>query len=247
MTSALLTLSIDTATRTQVIALLRGTVLLGHMQYAAKYDHGSSLLGAIDQMCATQEVHPRACDLIVVGLGPGSFTGLRVGLATAKGLARGASCALVGASSLQAMAYRTCLVHPGVPVWSAMDANRGEIYAGAYVGGEAGQLEVVVREQAWRPGALREALGAQGGHVVPLVHQPLMKYPELLAFLATDPRILVLSGPWAQVDGAALGALGQRRFEAAGGDDLHTLEPHYIRPSDAELKFGKTKKGPPDE
>ena len=133
-----LTLSIDTATRTQVVSLLRGPDLLGHMQYASKYDHGSSLLAAIDQMCAAQGLHPRSCELIVVGLGPGSFTGLRVGLATAKGLARGAHAPLVGVSSLGALAYRTCLAHPDVPVWAAMDANRGEIYAGAYTVGRNG-------------------------------------------------------------------------------------------------------------
>lgn len=98
-------LAIDTATETLGLCLRAGdytrTVLL-----QAGFLHSQTLLPQIQRLLSDAGIAPRDIELIVCCLGPGSFTGVRIGLATAKGLAFGTRCALVGAANLDALARR---------------------------------------------------------------------------------------------------------------------------------------------
>ena len=97
-------LIIDTATTRSVVALANGT---GDIRAVASWDagyrHGETLLPAIERLLADQGVDREALTGIVAGTGPGAFTGLRVGIATAKGLAHGRGCPLVGVSTAEAL------------------------------------------------------------------------------------------------------------------------------------------------
>ena len=97
-------LIIDTATTRSVVALANGT---GDIRAVASWDagyrHGETLLPAIERLLADQGVDREALTGIVAGTGPGAFTGLRVGIATAKGLAHGLGCPLVGVSTAAAL------------------------------------------------------------------------------------------------------------------------------------------------
>ena len=172
-----------------------------------------------------------------VGLGPGSFTGLRIGLATWKGLAYANRRPIAGASSLAAMALAAAPdAGPGAILVPLLDAKKGEVYAGFYRVAGGGIVEVA-DDAALPPEALVarvEALRREGASPVAF-GQGLGAYP---AVLGAVPR---LSTEVATPTALAVAALVAERVTTAAYDAqaLFALEPRYVRPSEAELKFPK--------
>jgi tRNA threonylcarbamoyladenosine biosynthesis protein TsaB len=182
--------------------------------------HSEALLAMIDEVFAEAGVRPAELQAIVCGAGPGSFTGLRIGLATAKGLCFALGKPLVMVSSLAALAARA----PGGRVCATLDAFKGEVYAGIFdiVDG----LPVPAGAEAVLPPA---ALLTQLGDVTWIVGSGAAKYPQLAtagARLLDDE-----AGPRP----SDLARLGASRAARADYDDLSTAAPAYIRPSEAEL------------
>ena len=143
-------LCIDTATATPVVALLdddaalvRGGVLDGRAQ---------GLLGLVDEVLTGARddtaTTPQQLTAIVVGIGPGGFTGLRVGVATARGIAETLGAPLHGVDSLLVVAAAEALAHPGEPVWAVLAAGRGEAFAQPFVATASGDVVAVEPMQA---------------------------------------------------------------------------------------------------
>jgi tRNA threonylcarbamoyladenosine biosynthesis protein TsaB len=132
--------------------------------------HATRLLAMAEDLLAESGVAWSELDRIAVGLGPGTFTGLRVGIATARGLAQSLPAELVGVSSLRALA-REALVEEGSneraragrasadAVLSVIDARRGEAFAAAYARGEAGAPLQLASPRAVAPEGLAGVLG----------------------------------------------------------------------------------------
>jgi len=110
-------------------ALFRGDALLGEVA-REEGPAAETLMPAVDELLGENGVRADELDAIAISIGPGSFTGLRVGLATAKGLAFGASTALVPVSTLAALAHGAAAGE--VPVLAVLDARRGEMYAALF-------------------------------------------------------------------------------------------------------------------
>jgi tRNA threonylcarbamoyladenosine biosynthesis protein TsaB len=199
--------------------------------------HSARLPGALIELLAANGRTLADVDGWAIGIGPGSFTGLRIGLATLKGLAYAQRRPLAGASSLAAMALAAA---PGAPEGSVLvpllDAKKAEVYAGFYrvVGGG---VESVLPDAALSPEALAERartlLAANGA-------APLLFGEGLDAFAAT------LSGQVSRLEtavrgptAAAVATLAAPRLLGAPFDPqaLFALEPHYVRASEAETKF----------
>jgi tRNA threonylcarbamoyladenosine biosynthesis protein TsaB len=193
--------------------------------------HSEALLGLIDEALRAAGLAPAALDGVVCGAGPGSFTGLRIGLATAKGLcfALGRPLALV--SSLAALAARA----PDGRVCATLDAHKAEVYAGLYR--VAGGLPTAEGdEQVLSPTALVAALAPLAADApLVVVGEGARRYPELVV---PGARLLDDDGAPHPADLLRLGALRLQRGEA---DDLGTSGPRYIRPSEAELVKMKTR------
>lgn len=232
-------LAVDTSSHIQAVALLRGDEVIYHLQHRIKFNHGSSLLTLLDTVLPEHDLTIGDLDLMVIGAGPGSFTGLRVGMATLKGLARAASIPLVSASSLQAMALQTARTMPGVPVCAAVDARKKEVYAGVYVSADGEDLEVLSEEQTHSPEGFKTHLEAFADthEQVVLIERQLTRYKPLKAW--SHDRITRPGFSHAAVNGVALALLGRSRFLSEGAADFGTLEPNYIRPSDAEIQADK--------
>lgn len=225
-------LALDTATRIQSLALLDGDTLLEHAQRRVQFNHGSTLLEHVSTMLEEHHLEVGELDLVAVGIGPGSFTGLRVGLAIAKSLARAESLPLVGASSLAALAHPVTLANPSAIICPVYDARRQEVFAGLYrQGAPAEQLE---DDQTIAPQALRDKiLELSSDSPVILVGDGPRRYAELRDWGGADVRSLP---GWADGPSAAsVGVLGRHTVLTDGPDDLATLQPNYIRPTDAEL------------
>jgi tRNA threonylcarbamoyladenosine biosynthesis protein TsaB len=210
-------LAIDTSTRQAGVAVWRDGRALAERRRMVT-THSEGLLAMIDEAVAEAGVGRGELDVIACGAGPGSFTGLRIGLATAKGLAFALGRPLVMVSSLAALAARA----PDGRVCAAVDALKGEVYAGIF-DVRAGVPHLDGAEQVLPPAALLPRLAGVDA---------LVGSGAELVGRSFNARLLDEEAGPRPADVARLAAL-----RAAGGDfdDLATAAPAYIRASEAEL------------
>src|SRR5512143_1602954 len=206
--------------------------------------HGAALPQALVDLLHAEGLAIPDVEGFAVGLGPGSFTGLRVGLATWKGLAYANRRPIAGASSLAAMALAAAAdAEDGDVLVPLLDAKKGEVYAGFYrVAG--GGVVPAAPEAALAPARLGAFLSdlAPRGRVL---GDGVRAYREALASVAT------LATDVETPPALAVARLCARELEQASYDaaKLFALEPHYVRASEAEIKFphglgaGATKPG----
>jgi len=147
-------LGFDTATAATVVGVLRDDGVVFEGRHDPEPDerpgHATRLLGLVDEVLEAAGVVLPDVERIAVGVGPGSFTGLRIGIATARGLAQGTGAELVGVSTLRALALG---VEAPRPVVAVLDARRGEAFAAAWNGDTE-----LMPPAALAPTALAEAL-----------------------------------------------------------------------------------------
>ena len=208
-------LGIDTASGIASVALVEDARVLGE-NASATAGHRSDLLLLIDALCAAADLSPRDLDAVAIGAGPGSFTGLRIGMATAKGIAFAANRPLWAVSSLAALAFAADA--PGRLVVGVLDARRGEVYAGAYRKEDA-RLVLLGEERVMPPGELAAFRDAY------FIGDAQSAYPELGA----------LDGSWGVTPSAA--AVAKLALAGARVDVLVRGAPSYIRPSEAEIRY----------
>lgn len=173
-----------------------------------------------------------AVEAVAVSIGPGSFTGLRIGLAFAKGLALAGRIPLVAVSTLEALAT-VAPVPPGTRICAALDARRGECWA-AFFRRTASGLERLGPDAAIAADVLVRQLEPATVVVgdAPGAHPALFGgRAELLPFDRFHPH------------GAAVARLGRQRLVRGERDDVGCLEPVYVRPPDAQVS-GATARGP---
>lgn len=123
-------LALDTSTSCMSAAVIREGVIACEINLTVKAGHGGILLPIIDEVLRKSETPKESIGLIAVGTGPGSFTGLRIGIATAKGLAEALHCPLAGISTLDAMA-RACSPS-SMQIMPVMDAKKHELFCALY-------------------------------------------------------------------------------------------------------------------
>ena len=232
----MLILAIDTAGREGSIALLRGGELVELVPLAGR-TYSAQLMPQIAALLARHKLEKRAIDAYAAATGPGSFTGLRVGLSTIKALAEITHQPIAAVSLLEALAWAGAggvaqLSEPGTvkqdfesPVIAALDAMRGEAFVGEYV----------VRENAV-PKLVREVLLPLQGFAAEAqlaLRLPVITPDESVASLlrAHGQEVQVVSRPQSDVI-ARIGAL-----KIAAGQVVlpETLDANYIRRSDAEI------------
>jgi tRNA threonylcarbamoyladenosine biosynthesis protein TsaB len=216
-------LAIETSTATARVALCApdGAVLAAVEKTAAR--HSSNLLGLVDEALAATGLTLAGLSAIACGAGPGSFTGLRVGMAVAKGLALPTGLPLVLASSLEALAHDLAAA-PGVLVVPCLDAGKEQVYARLYRGGA---LTPESEEWVLAPEDLLQRL-AGGGTVLAGgngVDRYLALFQERLGDHAVRPSV---PGPSA----AAVARLALARLARGEADDLAGAVPSYGRPPD---------------
>ncbi len=211
-------LAIDTATLAASIAIVDGDRVLVQIAHDVS-GRTSDLLVPIDRACTEAGLAPGALDAIAIGGGPGSFTGLRIGMATAKGIAFAIGRPLWLVSSLAALAG----VHRAAgTVAAVLDARKGEVYAACFriVDG----VPVVVTEAAVMAPA---ALAGFAAGATAFYGDALAAYPEALAALVPAWH----AGTPSAVEVARLALAGDRT------DILVAGAPMYIRKSEAEVMY----------
>ncbi len=209
----MIVLGIDTATPTTSVALVRDGVVIGEASSTARGQAGE-ILTLIDGLFTTAGLRPLDLGAVAVGAGPGSFTGLRIGMATAKGIAFAASRPLWAVSSLAAVARGIA----GGLVIALIDARRGEYYIGAFRAGVA-----VAAEAAVPPDRIAEFVAARRSG------------DEPVAYVGAEPLVATTPGMISRTPSAASVAL--LALEGAHIDVVATGAPSYVRPAEAELKY----------
>jgi len=229
----MLTLAIETATDTSsVVVTEEGEELAGWRQ-VTRQDLCRRLAGEVGRVleAATRTFHD--LDLVCVGLGPGSFTSLRVGLATAKGLCLARHLPLVGIPSLAAMAWQMRHLVTGLAC-PVLDARRGEVYAGLFRARDD-RVERAQEEFVADAVGLADRLRATCEPVTVFGQTDLVPLATIEA--ALEGKATLLREPPVVPDAAAIAHLGKGRFREHGADDLSSLHPIYVRKSYAEEKF----------
>ena len=210
----------DTSSKALTLAILEDETLLAQMTLNIKKNHSITLMSAIDFLMNSLDMKPTDLDRIVVAQGPGSYTGLRMAVATAKTLAHTLKIELVGVSSLLALVPEQVegLVIP------VMDARRNNVYAGFYQSGQS------VRPEAHLP--LAEVLEIAG-----VADQPVTFVGETAVF--AEQIEAALPGVSVQPtlpDAAAVGRLGLD----LPAQSIHDFIPNYLKRVEAEENWLKT-------
>jgi tRNA threonylcarbamoyladenosine biosynthesis protein TsaB len=220
-------LGIDTAGRSGSVALVDETQVLASFYLRQAPPFSSHLMRLVDAVCAQVGGHMRDLGGFAVSLGPGGFTSLRVGLATAQGLAIATGKPLVGCSTFEVLVAMAAGWHGSVcPV---LEARRGEVYAAFY-----DRQDTVVREVM--PGMVTtpDALCTLVTERTLFLGSGVRLYRTLLtATLGTHAVCLenIVEGELA----ASVARLGQARLPYASTAARQTLTPLYIRAADARL------------
>jgi tRNA threonylcarbamoyladenosine biosynthesis protein TsaB len=217
-------LAINTSTLQWGLALLdtQGTILAEYFM-SSGHGHFGILMPALQFLLKTSKTGVQDLEGLVVATGPGSFTGLRVGLAAAKGLCHGLGVPIVGVSSLEALASQ--VPFPGNPVVAVLDSRRGEVFAGRFVWSDEETLVRKTQDMTLKmmdfPSVFEEPMVLIGNH---FQDQAL----ELSKRMGTRCR---LAPPqcWA-LKASSVGALGLKRFRVQAFDTAETLVPLYRRP-----------------
>ncbi|MEX0891865.1 MAG: tRNA (adenosine(37)-N6)-threonylcarbamoyltransferase complex dimerization subunit type 1 TsaB [Gemmatimonadota bacterium] len=227
-----LRLAFDTSTPVGSVAVGRGGQLLAHAELTADARHAETLLPALDALLTRAGIQPRALQGVVLGGGPGSFTGVRIAAATARGMVRALGIPLHVHSSLLALAAAPGPALPAGSVCALLDARRGQVYAGCWRFARDRLPEVVlapcVAPVAEVLGRLEVVLGRLAAGGVSWVGQGATRYAEELRAAGARP------GPERHPDARALLALTALDPAASRVADPAAWEPEYLRPSGAE-------------
>jgi tRNA threonylcarbamoyladenosine biosynthesis protein TsaB len=145
-------LAVETATAWQSVALLDGERVLGRSDQDAAGSHARLLLPAIDRLLSAAGLRPGQLDALVVSIGPGSFTGLRIGLATVLGIRTITRLPLVVVPTLEGMAWN--VRDAPLPLCPVINSRRGELYWAQFQWQGKDRLERLMPEQVGTPDAL---------------------------------------------------------------------------------------------
>ncbi|MEI2563524.1 tRNA (adenosine(37)-N6)-threonylcarbamoyltransferase complex dimerization subunit type 1 TsaB [Vibrio metoecus] len=150
-------LALDTATERCSVALLVGNTVYSRSEIAPR-DHTKKVLPMVDEVLKEAGVTLQELDALAFGRGPGSFTGVRIGIGIAQGLAFGANLPMIGISTLAAMAQAAYRLQGMTHVASAIDARMEEVYWGRYVRQEDGSWQAAEAECVIAPALLVQTL-----------------------------------------------------------------------------------------
>ena len=204
--------------------MARDDAVLAEVSEVTTPSHGSALPRLVEAALGAAGLAWEDVDGLAVSIGPGSFTGLRIGLSLAKGIAYAGDLPMAAVPTLEALAW-TAGAEPGATVWTLLDARMREVYAASFAWTAAGP-ERRTPDEALRPdeaaGRLRPPCVVVGD--APDAY-PILRVPgiRVLPFASHPPR------------GGIVARLGARRLTRGEVADTGTLEPAYVRPSQAEL------------
>ncbi len=249
----MLTLAIETSDRYGSVAITKGPTPLSVITVSSTETHSRRLVPAIEWLVQRTGVDLQELDCIAVSLGPGSFTGIRIGLATAKGLALSLGIPMSGVPTIDAIAARIPPI-PGVLLCPVIDARRGRFYTSCYTADRHNNCwhrilpfhistPIELHSLMLDKGLLREAHKDNSHAMKPLVmftgSAVATCEKEIEKVFAANLPLFAPEHLW-HPEAMAVAAISMRYMET--GDSHDGLQPIYVKPSQAEEK--KQNQGP---
>jgi tRNA threonylcarbamoyladenosine biosynthesis protein TsaB len=222
-------LAVDTATTSCSVAIVDNTSLLSEFTLSKEETHSKHLMDMIKAALRISGLNFSDLDGFAVTRGPGSFTGLRIGISTIKGLVVASEKPVVGVSSLEALAFQVSYSRDLIcPI---LDARRGEVYFSRYRFLN-GHLKKQTKERVAPPDQAVEDLNESclfvGNGALLYKEMILEKMGELASFAPLIKNTIRAS---------TMAYLSMAKFENNDTDDIEKILPYYIRKSDAELNL----------
>ena len=223
----MLILAVDTTTPSGSVALLEGENLLGEANVESAATHSARLLRSVDYLLGAFGRDIREVEAFSVAVGPGSFTGIRIGVGAVKSLAFASAKPVAPVSTLLALASKLSAEGARL-VCPLLDAKKEEVYAALFEARKAG-LRELIPQGAYGPDAFFARLPAR--RVIAFAGSGLAPYrPKLLAYVRDKARFPRRSAFIA----AEVGRIGRALVLEGKGVDAAALEPIYFRRSQAE-------------
>jgi tRNA threonylcarbamoyladenosine biosynthesis protein TsaB len=216
-------LGIDSSTDVLSVGLAEADAVIAEKTAASSLEHASRIIGLIDELLTASSFSVRDLSGVAVAIGPGSFTGLRIGLAVAKGMTVALHLPIIGVSTFEVLAHR--LSGEFERFYLGAVARRGEYYL-CLVESETAIREhiVLVREE--------DLIGTIGTLPAGLVgREPSGEWARLPHLMPAENLI---------ISGGELARMGARWLGEGRADDGALLEPLYVAPSQAERRFGQS-------
>ena len=231
----MIVLSIDSSSKVATAALLEDNTLLGEVTLNNKKEHSTILMTLVENLLDNCNLDINSVDGFVVSKGPGSFTGLRIGMATIKGLSFGATKPYVSISSLDALAY-SIAPFDGI-ICPVMDALRNNVYTALYKSCD-GKLEQIMDYSALDINELVDILNEKGENVM-FIGDGLNNTKEYILENCNNcffpPNHLNL------IRASSLGELGMLKLKNCEYDDSNSA-PFYLKKPQAEREYEKRMK-----
>jgi tRNA threonylcarbamoyladenosine biosynthesis protein TsaB len=251
-------LAIDTSTSSMTVAVMRDSQLLGGVASRAERNHSLYLVPQVQQLLGELGLSPRDLEAFAVGVGPGSYTGVRIGITVAKTMAWALGRPVIGVSSLEALALGAARKPEAARqgrVWTVplMDARRTQAYTGLFESGGPVGSDV----PAWMPGGWKRLMDDRivkmDDWIDELLRElekvPAKDKPECVQFVGeVDPFaqwVDRFATAWSgrvektgyELQGEDVGLLGSRLWAAGELVDLHAIVPNYTQLAEAEAKL----------
>ena len=232
-------LAVDTATTSLSVAVMDGGCLYTEITRSTGETHARHLMALVDTALNVSGMGVADLDGFAVTIGPGTFTGLRIGLSSVQGMAAAVSKPVAGVSSLAALASQAASFsrETGCLVCAMLDSRRKEVYSGLFRTDQ--QTVVPVSEPRVGPaGALAEEIEAP----CVFVGSGALLYRDVLREKMADR--FVLAAPLAHIiRGETVARMGQASLEKETVPANRVLQPLYLRKSDAEINLAKKQAG----
>lgn len=224
-------LALDSSGLVASVALVEDDILVAEYTMNYKKTHSQTLLPMLDEIKKAVNLDLGSIDAIAVAAGPGSFTGLRIGSATAKGLGLVLGKPLIGVSTVEALAYNLYDTDEDTLICPIMDARRKQVYTGIYAFENHG-LKTIQDQDALPMEKLLEQLNALGKSII-FLGDGVPVFQELIEEKCRVPYSFAPAHLNRQRAGA-VAALGALYFEQGKAETAAEHQPDYLRVSQAE-------------
>lgn len=226
-------LALDTSTMMASCAVMDETRILGEYSLSQEMSHSERLVPMIDEILSGLDLKISDIDLYGVAIGPGSFTGLRIGVATIKAFAHMFDKQVVGVSTLEALAFN--LPHNRVVV-PMIDARRNRVYTGIY-SWEDEKLNTIMKSDAVEIDKLLEILDKNYDDIVVNGDGSTLYREKIKAVLGDKVKFSTLGLNHCKA--SSIGELSLIKYNKGQVDNYYTLVPDYLRKSQAERELEK--------
>jgi tRNA threonylcarbamoyladenosine biosynthesis protein TsaB len=222
------TLSINTSTKQYSLAVMKGESLLGEYTLPSGPQHFANLMPSLDNLFMQAGIGPEKLDALIVALGPGSFTGIRIGLAVAKGFSQSLGIPIIGIPTLLAMASQ--LPYTKEEICPIVTSRRGEVFTALFSWSNNGRLSRIQKDVSLRIADISSIIKNR----TVLIGNDFLNQGPLLKKLLGRKSVLAPSNLW-NLRASSLGILGSKKLKRSDTRSPAELVPVYLREPDIRL------------